>query len=115
LQPGRDGGEANTRTADDLAKRKIAAPAGKHEKFGHVTFDFLDRVRIRATGRAIWSRTAESVVAAVELDPRFRGDAEFPGEWRPLTKEPGGVKVGPPHPYAGAGLYLKVTRLAEPA
>jgi hypothetical protein len=110
-------GEGKALTADDLAKRKItlSPELGKRQSFGHVTFDFLDKVRIHATGQGVTSRTAESVVAAVELDPRFVGDKEFPNEWQPLTKEPGGVKVGPAQPYTGSGLYLKVTKLAEPA
>lgn len=117
LKSGRGEGEGKTLTAEDLAKRKINPPTGvgKRQKFGHVTFDFLDRVRIRATGQAVWSRTADSVVAAAELDPRFVGDTEFPNEWRPLTKEAGGLKAGPAAPYSGAGFYLKVTNLAEPA
>jgi hypothetical protein len=117
LQAGRDGGEGRSLTAADLAKRKIVPPPGadKRQDFGHVEFDFLDRVRIRATGRAVWSRTPESVLAAVELDPRFVGDPEFPNEWRPLTKESGEVKAGPPSPYSEAALYVKLTKLAEPA
>jgi hypothetical protein len=116
LKTGRGEGEGKALTAEDLVKRKIALTPGveKRQTFGHVTFDFVDRVRIRATGQAVWSRTGESVVAAAEVDPRFVGDPEFPDEWHSLTKEADGLKVGPPQPYTGAGLYLKVTKLAEP-
>jgi hypothetical protein len=110
---GRDGGKVAALTTDDLARRKIPAP-GKQEGYGVVEFDFLDKVRVRATGRAVWSRTAESVVVAAEIDPRFAADAEFPNQWQPLSKEGGVVKAGPPQPWGGAALYLKITRLAEP-
>jgi hypothetical protein len=114
LNADRGEGKAHTLTREQLAKRKITLADAKHEQFGHVEFDFLDRVRLKVTGRAVWSKTAESVVAAAEIDPRFRGDPEFPDEWRSITKQAGKVQVGPPHPYSGAGLYLKVTKLAEP-
>lgn len=113
LNAGREGGGGKPMTADDLTKRKIEP--GSNEKIGHVEFDFLDRVRLTVTGQAVWSRTPESVLAAARIDPRFTGDAGFPNEWRPLTKERGEQKVGPPKPYDGAGFYLKITKLAEPA
>jgi hypothetical protein len=116
LKVGRDNGESSrSLTAADLMKRKIEPPAGDRGGYGHIGFDFLERVRLRLTGRAVWSRTAESVVAAAAVDPRFVGDPEFPDQWQPLSKEGGATKAGPPSPYAGAGLYLKITKLAEPA
>jgi hypothetical protein len=113
LNADRGEGKSQTLTREQLAKRKITLADEKHESFGHVEFDFLDKVRLQVTGRAVWSKTAESVVVAAEIDPRFRGDSEFPDEWRSLMKQTGKVQVGPPHPYSGAGLYLKVTKLAE--
>jgi hypothetical protein len=110
-------GNAQALTKEQLAKRTItlSPDVEKREGYGHVEFDFLDKVRIRATGRSVWSKTAESVVVAVEVDPRFRGDPELPNQWQPLTKDAAGVKVGPPQEWGGAGFYLKVTKLAEPA
>ncbi len=99
----------------DLEKRKIALADPKREGFGLVEFDFLEKVRLKLTGHAVWSRTADSVVAAAEVDPRFRADTEFPNEWQSLAKEGGAAKLGPVVPYGGAGMYLKVTRLQEPA
>jgi hypothetical protein len=108
------GGKGGELKAADLMKRKIAVPDGKNEGYGFVEFDFLDKVRLKATGHAYWSRGAESVVAAAEIDPRFANDTEFPNEWRALTND-GGVKVGNPNVWAGAGMYLKITKLKEPA
>lgn len=114
LNNGREGGGGKSLSADDLARRKIVVPPGDREKFGHVEFDILERVRLKVTGRAVWSKNAESVLAAARIDPRFRGDPEFPNEWVSIFKA-GGGKAAPPAPYDGAGLYLKITRLAEPA
>ncbi len=102
-------------TPADLQKRNIAVGDSKREGFGLVEFDFLEKVRLKLTGHAAWTKTAESVVAAAEVDPRFRGDAEFPNQWQSLAKEGGAAKVGDPQPYGGAGMYLKITRLHEPA
>jgi hypothetical protein len=104
-------------TPEALAKRNIvlANRSASRERFGFIGFDFLDRVRLRATGRVTWSVSPESVLAAAEVDPRFNGDKEFPNEWQPLTREAGTVNAGPASPWSGAGFYLKVTKLHEPA
>ena len=117
LDAGRGEGKGQGLTREQLAKRKIVLTPEqeKHESYGHVEFDFLEKVRIRATGRAVWSKNGQSLVAAGQIDPRFLGDPEFPDDWRSITKGAGGEKVGPPHPWSGAGFYLKVTKLAEPA
>ncbi|MBA4065047.1 MAG: hypothetical protein C0501_15300 [Isosphaera sp.] len=115
LNANRGDGKARALTKDELAKRKIAVADPKRENFGHVEFDFLEKVRLRATGRSVWSRTADSAVVAGEIDPRFAGDPEFPNDWRSIIKEGGQTKLGPASPWAGAAFYIKITRLAEPA
>ncbi|OWK39373.1 hypothetical protein [Fimbriiglobus ruber] len=107
-------GKGTTLTKEDLVKRKIDPGDEKRERFGHIEFDFLDKVRLGATGRVLWSRTDDSVVVAAEIDPRFRGAADFPNQWQPLTKEGGAVAAGAANPWGGAGFYLKITKLAEP-
>ncbi|MCS6866283.1 MAG: hypothetical protein RMJ56_09540 [Gemmataceae bacterium] len=110
---GSSGGELKP---TDLQKRGLTISAGNEnrESYGFVEFDFLDKVRIKVTGHAIWSRTEESVVAAAEIDPRFNNDKEFPNEWRSLTKQGGQLKVGEPQPWSGAAMYVKITKLQEP-
>lgn len=110
-------GKGHGLTKEELAKRGITIPPDreKTESYGAIEFDFLEKVRLRATGRAVWSRSPESALAAAEIDPRFQNDPEYPNDWRSITKEGGQVKLGPPHPWSGAGFYLKVTKLAEPA
>lgn len=110
-------GKGKSLTREELAQRKIELKPedAKREGYGRVEFDFLEKVRLKLTGHAMWSRTPESVTAAAEIDPRFQGDPQYPNEWQALSKEGGQQKVGPPHPYGGAGMYLKITKLAEPA
>ena len=117
LDVGRGEGKGQGLTREQLARRKIVLTPEqeKHESYGFVEFDFLEKVRLRVTGRAVWSKNPQSLVAAGQIDPRFLGDPEFPDDWRSIAKGAGGVKVGPPHPWSGAGFYLKVTKLAEPA
>lgn len=117
LEVGRGEGRGQTLTRDQLAKRKIVLTAEqeKHESYGFVEFDFLEKVRLRATGRAVWSKNEQSMVAAGVIDPRFQGDPDFPNDWRSITRGAGGAKVGPAQPWSGAAFYLKVTKLAQPA
>jgi len=115
LIAGRGEGKAIGITKEDLAKRKIALADEKHEGFGLIEFDFLEKVRLKATGRAFWSRTNESAVIACEIDPRFKDDTQFPNQWHSLNKTGGAQKVGPATSWSGAGVYLKITNLKEPA
>jgi hypothetical protein len=115
LNAGKGDGTGVTLTKDDLAKRKIAPIDEKREAYGHIEFDFLEKVHLKATGRAVWSKTADSVLVAAEIDPRFRGDEVFPNQWQPIIKDGGSSKRGSQAPWDGAGLYIKITRLAEPA
>lgn len=109
------GGKGGELKADELAKRGIKKGDAKREGYGFVEFDFLEKVRLRATGHAMWSRTNESVIAAAEIDPRFLNDKDYPNQWRPITKADGQVKLGDPQPWTGAAMYLKITKLHEPA
>jgi hypothetical protein len=115
VNAGRGEGKGTALTKDDLTKRKITLVDEKHERYGHIEFDFLDKVRLKVTGRAVWSRTDDSVVVAAEIDPRFQGDADFPNQWQSLSKDGGELKVGAATQWSGAGFYLKITKLAEPA
>jgi hypothetical protein len=104
-------GQSAELTPDELAARGIPSEAvdREHEGYDHIAYTLLDKVRIGATGRSFWSRTNDSIVAAVKVDPRFSGDAEFPNEWT-LVDSPD----APPTKYEGMGFYAKITRLEEP-
>lgn len=112
---GRGEGKGRELTTVDLTKRKITVGDEKKEKFGVVEFDFLEKVRLKATGRTMWSKGAESAVVAGEIDPRFRTDGEFPNQWQSIIKDGGATKYGPASAWGGAAFYLKITKLAEPA
>jgi hypothetical protein len=115
VNAGKGQGEGKGLKKEDLEKRKIMPVDEKRETYGHIAFDFLEKVHLKATGRVIWTRTPESVVVAGEIDPRFRGDAEYPNQWQSIIKEGGNTKLGPATPWSEAGFYLKITKLADPA
>jgi hypothetical protein len=117
LRANRNEGKGQDLKSADLARHQITLrPANAtHEGYAHVTFGFLDRVEISATGHSFWSQTAGSVLAAAKLDPRFRNDPSFPNQWRSMTRtDEEKFQLGPPQPYEGAGYYVKITRLVEP-
>ena len=104
-------------TATELARRGIVIRPDreKYEGYGQASYDLLKRVRLQLNGHACWSRTADSVLAATVVDPRFQNDPELPNRWFALARTPSGqATTGPPHPYYGAGFYVKLTRLASP-
>ena len=101
-----------------LQSRQLDTPAPKSEfvlgeAYGHLRYRLLNKVELAATGRAYVSRQPDSILAAGLVDPRFRTDAEFPNQWRPLERnEVGNLIPGDPRPYDGGAGYLKTTRLA---
>ena len=102
-------------TKEQLGKRGIRFADGTPEAYRHVEFDFLGKVHLRATVRVVWTRTNQSVLVAAEVDPRFLDDPEFPNQWQPVVREGGTRKLGEAKPWGGAGFYMKITKLAEPA
>ncbi|MDC0937137.1 hypothetical protein OAS39_12700 [Pirellulales bacterium] len=104
-------------TPDQLQARdiSIADENLEWEGFGHVAYDVLAKVRIRATGRSFWSSSDESIVGAVKLDRRFLGDGEFPNQWSPLDRSGENTQAGPAAPYEGVGFYVKITQMQQPA
>jgi hypothetical protein len=115
LKAGRGNGNTATLKKEDLEKRKITIGDEKHEGYVFIDFDFLEKVKLKATGRGFWSKTADSALISGEIDPRFRGDPQFPNQWQSIDKQSGALKLGPASPWSGAGFYLKITKLKEPA
>lgn len=116
LEPMQNGGEAHALTDAELQQRgiTIAEDDAQHESFGYVVSTLLDRVRLTITGRSYWTKTDESVLAAVIADPRFHGDREFPNSWTLLEGDADDELPAPAAPYEGLGFYAKVTKLKEP-
>jgi hypothetical protein len=103
---------------EEIAQRKltVAAKEGLEERFLYSKFSLFDRVEISATRFGMLRSGKESVLAAACVDPRFDNDPEYPNQWRSLVRnEQGEITPGPPHLFAHAGGYSKITRLKEPA
>jgi len=110
-------GQGKSLDAKELAQRGIQIDPRNfaYEGYGWAKYDLFDKVRIETTGRSFWSQTPDSIVIAMQLDPRFQKDPDYPNQWRSLTKQGGQLVQGPAVPYDGAGSYMKITRLAQPA
>lgn len=104
-------------TPEDLAKRNIALTSGIDERYGYSQFEILDKVYLSIASRAVKTSHSESVLTAGYLDERFMNDQQFPNIWQPITQNNLGLPVlgNTKLPYSGAGGYLKVTALKEPA
>jgi hypothetical protein len=101
-------------SADELKARGVKDP----ETQRHLTADLtlFNRVRICTTMQAMQSRSADSLVLAAMLDPRFADDEQFPNCWRPISRDDNGrQQTGAAQPYRTAGWYCKATQLHEPA
>lgn len=86
------------------------------QRFFYSTFGLFDRVVVSATRRVVVTRCPESVTIAAIIDPRFTSSSSHPNRWQTVTRnDRDEFTFGPPQPYESAGLYAKVTRLAEPA
>ena len=95
---------------------RLQRAEGLEERVYGVTFTLFDRVEVRATRNVVITRAPGSVILAGKIDRRFDGDGERPNQWRAIiTEENGATRLGPPHPYANAGFYVKATQLAQPA
>lgn len=114
-QPSNKGGqEWKPLTADDLPKDKFGEPDPKHESYGWISYDLIDRVRVSGVLHTYSSQTDDSVIGTAILDPRFDQADKYPNTWQPLTRAPGGWKAGKSSPYSGAGGYTKITKLEKP-
>jgi hypothetical protein len=98
----------------DLTRRgiKLRKEDGLEESYVHVVGPLLDRVQISAANQTVISRAKDSIVLAGRLDPRFNKDADFPNQWRSIDVN---GQLGAVQSYEGVGLYLRLTRLHEPA
>lgn len=106
-----------TLAAAELVKRGIKELRSSQlqDRYAHVEFPLLERVRVKATLHTILTSGKESVVVALKMDPAFAGDADFPNQWRSMSRDDDGrLQLGAAEPYAGAGAYVKITRLHQP-
>lgn len=109
--------QAVSLTAEQLAARDIKLLSGDPEREGysHGSAEIFDRVLSTGTSHSLRTRTAEGVIVASTLDPRFADDAEFPNFWQSIERdELGRAKYGKKQPYFGSGTFTKATALHEP-
>jgi hypothetical protein len=111
-------GKSGILTDEEIAKRELAVNVkeGLEERFLYSTFSLFDRVEISATRFGVLQSGKDSVLAFARVDPRFDKDPDYPNQWRPIVRnEQAEITFGPPHLFAHAGGYSKITRLKEPA
>ena len=100
LNNGREGGTGKPVAADDLAKRKITP--GDRERFGHVGFDVLERVRLAPTRTdKVPNTSATAASAGADLNGgggQGRGGENYAragsGPVQPARRPRGGVWSG---------------------
>jgi hypothetical protein len=111
--------KSGTLTPQQLAARNIQPPPaspGLEQSWFYTTFSLFGKVQVSSTRHTAIMRQPNTSILAGIVDPRFTGDAEFPDQWRPMSRDDSGqLQIGPPVPYTSAGFYLKVTRLIDPA
>ena len=104
-------------TPEETETRKLKSHAadGQEERYFYTTFILFDVVEVSATRHAVLTKTPSSIVLATRVDPRFAADAEYPNQWREVTRDvTANLVFGKPQPYVGAGFYAKLTRLKTP-
>lgn len=105
-------------TAEELQARNLSPrnEVDLLESYGVIDVPILERARLSGIGFGARRNTEESIIAAWKLAERFADDPQFANQWRPIVRDAVGRDVlGPPQAYSGAGGYLKITRLIEPA
>jgi hypothetical protein len=112
-----DGSRVKILTADELSKRGLAVDqrAGS-SRWIAVESTLLNKVRLRLTTQNLKSESADSILIASVVDPKFVNDPEYPNDWRPIAADESGRRqIGAPQPYAGLASYVKGTQLSDPA
>lgn len=107
-------GKPHWLTDTELLKREIKPdrPDGLKQSFVWFSVPVLEKVELNGVNHQVLSENGNSILAASELDPRFANDAEFPNQWKELTRTPDGKLIpGKARPYTGSGQYIKVTPL----
>jgi hypothetical protein len=99
-----------------LAERgiKLLHTANLEERYAGLDVFLLDRVKITGVTRNVMTHGPGCAVMAMQLDPRFASDKQYPNRWRsfnPLAAK--NDAFGPPQPYSGMGGYARVTRLDQ--
>ena len=83
-----------------------------HESYNEIEMTIFDRIHLSGVGRTFWSRTDDSIVLAMTLDPRFNEVEQWASQWERFQRQENGrlasVQTGR---FSGGGIYLKITQL----
>ena len=104
-------------TKEEAAKRglKIVSGNGSGDGWFYTTFALMDMVEVSATRYALLTKTADGIILAGRINPKFDKDQEYPNVWQVINKNAlGNAVLGPKNLYSGSGFYLKATRLKTP-
>ena len=109
-------GDAAFLSEADPKKRNITLAKAKdvEERFTILNFELLDKVQLSGVGRAFKTNGTKTIVSAMQLDPRFAKDKEFPNQWQPVNLKDGAKVLGPAKSYEGFGGYVRMTELKQP-
>jgi hypothetical protein len=91
-----------------LASRGLASQNNGDTSSGFYQFSVgvIDRVMVQGVMHVKTRSTAESHLASVRLEERFKADDEFPNRWRHVADQPEDWIT-----YSGLAGYAKATRL----
>ncbi len=105
--------EARALTEAELASRQLTAgeqPDKSTLGYGLLKANILSKVYLQAITKTQASKSPESIISALIVDPKLALDAQFPGQWSPLVEDQNGNEsIGKPSPYSAAGAYAKAT------
>lgn len=111
-------GAAQFYTDDELKDRNLTVvnTSALRERYAHAEILLFGQLKVTGTGHCMRATTPDSVLFDFLLDQRLLNDPTYPNQWqRGRSDKSGKVVFDKPQPYTGAGAYLKVTRLQEPA
>ncbi len=105
-------------SAEDFAAAGVDGPPRESEEERYRRFQtmLLDRIRLSGVMRAYWTQTDDSILFAALVDDRFAAVDDLRPAWERFQRQPDG-QLAPAESgtFAGGGMYIKITRLREPA
>ncbi len=111
-----DGDRVKVLSGEELAKRRLVnSQTSDDPRWVAVETTLLGKVRLRVTTQNLKSATADSVLIASAIDPRFEEDPEYSNSWQSISiNDAGQRQLGSSQAYVGLGSYIQATRLVEP-
>lgn len=100
--------------ADELKRLGIAVPNSASERYASIELPLLNKVIVRGTIRIEKRESDRWVHLYWYLDPRFGSSTQYSNTWTKILRNDVGMPIeSEPHPYAGCGGFVSVTRIAS--